>query len=436
MAIPKFYLEKRKDKDGKPIVKDVPILMFYSFGSGRLQYYTGQRVDAKYYVERYWTKGRAPISSSAPNESNINNTLDLLANDVQDLHNKAKANRTPVTVEYLRKGLDEIHKPKPSEPKTEHDFMSYLSVVITGRLSGERLIQSGRNKGKPFKRNGVKQFGTLLSALERFNKQVRKSASLPFESIDRKFYDAFRKFIVVDENSEISTFGTHVRVFKTVMQEAKDEGIYKGEAHRANWFVMPHVESDTVAVTDEYLERIESLDLSKSKKLDNVRDLFLVGCYSALRFSDFSVLEISDVQDNFIRIRQTKTGDLVTIPVMRKMRAIIDKYNGGLPKSISNQKFNDYIKEVFEAAGLTHMVKVKNNRGGTENYEMIPYNRLISSHTARRTYATNMFKAGVPVLLIMAITGHKTEASFLRYIRATNEDKARMMAEMMEKLGL
>ena len=76
-----------------------------------------------------------------------------------------------------------------------------------------------------------------------------------------------------------------------------------------------------------------------------------------------------------------------------------------------------------------------NYKKGIETVDPVPFYMMISSHTGRRSYATMMFKAGVPTLLIMAVTGHKTEAAFLRYIRATNEDKARMMSEMMNKLG-
>lgn len=435
MAKPKFYLEKRKDRDGNPIVRDVPILMFYSFGSGRLQYYTGQRTDAKNYVEGYWSKGRDPIKLNAPNGTNINNALDLLATDVVDLHNKAKANGIVPTVEYFRKGLDAIHKPKPATDASATDFLEYLSTVFEGRKSGKRLVRHGRNKGRRYSPDGTKKLGSLISALKRYC-SARKVKSIPFSSVNRKFYESFRDYMFGVEKCEVSTFATHVALTKTVMQEAKEDGLHDSDEHRSSHFVIPSYETDSIAVSPEYLERVEKLDLSLNPKLDNARDLFLVACYSALRFSDFSALTIEDVSLNFIRVVQAKTGDRVVIPVSRKMAAIIKKHGGGFPRAISNQKFNEYIKEVFEIAGLTHPVRVRNTRGGVEGFDEVPYNMLISSHTGRRTYATNMFKAGVPVMLIMAVTGHKTEASFLKYIRATNEDKARMMADMMEKLGL
>jgi integrase len=82
------------------------------------------------------------------------------------------------------------------------------------------------------------------------------------------------------------------------------------------------------------------------------------------------------------------------------------------------------------------MVQVKSFNGGIEKAEMKPLNELISSHTARRSYATIMFKLGVPTMLIMSATGHKTESSFLKYIRANNEDKAMLMADYLKRLDL
>ncbi len=433
MAIPKFYLEKRKDSEGNIIEKDVPILMYYSFGAGRLQYYTGQRIDSKYYLDKYWTKGKAPVKSNAPGAVNINNYLDILATDVVNFHNQLRMSGTAATAALLREMLDEKNKIKAATVD-EIDLYEYAKLVYEARKTGERLVQVGKNKGNRFRPNGLKQFQSFISVLERYMKNARIK-SIPFESIDKKFYESFRAFSLVKEEVELSTFATHIKVIKTLMSEAKEDGLHHSDAHKSNYFVMPSFDADTVSIDTDYLEKVENLDLSDKPAYDNVRDLFLVGCYSALRFSDFTNLKVENIDNNFIRIRQIKTGDMVTIPIMKKLKNIIKKHDG-LPRPISNQKFNDYIKEVFKLAGLTHKVKVRRTKGGSETYEELEYYKLISSHTARRTYATNMFKAGVPVMLIMAVTGHKTEAAFLRYIRATNEDKARMMAEMMEKLGM
>src|SRR5690606_33104431 len=155
-----------------------------------------------------------------------------------------------------------------------------------------------------------------------------------------------------------------------------------------------------------------------------------------MRFQNYNDLTIDKIEDGFIRIKQKKTGNRTTIPIMNRMLMILDKYNGSLPNSASNQQLNRVIKLVAKLAGLTNIISVRKTNGNRETYVDTPLYSLISSHTARRTYATIMFKMGIPSMLIMAVTGHKTEKSFLKYIRATNEDKSRLMAEALKKLDL
>ena len=141
------------------------------------------------------------------------------------------------------------------------------------------------------------------------------------------------------------------------------------------------------------------------------------------------------VKGNFIKIKQTKTSGRVTIPIMSKLRTVLDKYPEALP-TLSSQNFNDYFKIVGELAGLTDITKQTNHKGNTENVTFTPLYQLLSSHICRRSYATNMFKAGIPSMLIQSATGHKTESSFLKYIRASDDTKAQLLAKALQNLGL
>lgn len=433
MAIPKIYLEKRKGESGSTITKDVPLLLFYSFSGKRLQYYTGQRIDSKYYVKDYWKSGKDPVKAAAPDATNINNILSMLLSDVKKLHTQAIANGVAPTVDYFRSELDKIYKsaPENSTTKTPHDFLSFFQHVIDGRESGFRTIMTGKSKGQRYKLESLKNAKAVLAKVKEFS----KGKPLPFDKINLEFHSKYREFLF-DQDKEISTFGAHVKVIKNIMNESILDGVNTHKGHLHPGFIKPSYEADTIALSADQLAKLEEVDLSAYPYLDNARDLFLVGCYSGQRYSDFSNLKIEAIENNFIRVRQIKTGERVTIPVMAKMAALMEKYEGSLPRSISAPKLNLYIKEAAKLAGLTQSVTVKNSRGGLDGSSTAELYKLITSHTARRTYATLMFKSGVPSLLIMAVTGHKTEASFLTYIRATNEDKAKMMAEMMGRLGI
>ncbi|MBL0282280.1 MAG: hypothetical protein IPQ11_18360 [Bacteroidetes bacterium] len=105
---------------------------------------------------------------------------------------------------------------------------------------------------------------------------------------------------------------------------------------------------DSIYLTTDEMQEILELDLSIKPSLERVRDLFLVGCYTGLRFSDFSILEPKNFKGGMIEITQTKTGDSIMIPIHTVVHSILKKYDGKLPVAISNQKTNNHLKEIGE----------------------------------------------------------------------------------------
>lgn len=456
MAKPKFYLEPRpgsnseKDDQLKPEDAIQAINMFYSFNGQRLQYYTGIRVAIKYFRPECNTSNTIkPIKSIAPYAEQNNKKLAAMAKDAYSIVTDAKGEN--LTTKYVREQLDLIYKPKVVKADTtakseiKHNFISFFEQVLNNTKSGKRLITIGKNSGKRYTRNAYKNYGITLSAIKRYM-QYMGIAELSLEAINKEFYEDFRFYCYNIENKEKSTFGGYIKDIKTVMGESNTPGF------KTKDYIIPSYEADTLYLTVDQINKITDLDLSDKTKfhtyvkgnevlkigyptLDRVRDLFLIGCYTGLRFSDFNTLDAQSIEGNFIKIKQIKTGSRVTIPIMSKLRPVLNKYPDSLP-TISNQKFNDYIKFVAELAGLTESRKITDTKGNIENEKTYPLYRLVTSHCCRRSYATNMFKAGVPPMLIMSATGHKTETSFLKYIRANNDDKARLLAETLQKLGL
>eukprot|EP01136_Pigoraptor_vietnamica_P003223 Opistho-1_new@32197 len=472
MALPKFYLESRKSTTGRK-----PINMFYSIYGQRLQYFCGVRLEEKFY-KSVDSKGKPIdrsdvnkiISDAAPYAAQIKANLKQIALDVQNIANLAKANKIPVTKEYLRIELDKIHKHKEEvvEKKETYNFISFFIKMIDDSKQGIRRMQKGKNAGQKYSVNAIKNYGSTLAALKRFM-AFNSFKKIEFSDVNKVFYEKFRSFCFDIEKKEISTFAGYIKDIKTVMNEANEAGHQIEDGHKAAMFVLPAYEADTVYLNDEQIDKIAALDFSNhndfiihqvpardSKKnalfdkqgnrilmdekiyfstLDKVRDLALVGFYSGLRFGNFSNLKAKDVQGAFIKVKQIKTGAMVTIPIMQKLKPVLEKYPNDFP-SFTNQKFNLYIKLIAKHAGLTELIEVKSFRGNIETVSKVPLYTQISSHTCRRSYATNMFRKGVPSMLIMSATGHSSESSFLKYIRATNEDKANLMAETLIKLGL
>lgn len=157
-----------------------------------------------------------------------------------------------------------------------------------------------------------------------------------------------------------------------------------------------------------------------------IRDYFIIGCLTGLRYSDYSRLNETnfDRNTNTIRIKTQKTGAVVSIPMHRFVREIVQRYNYNLPKPRCIQYFNRAVKEICKKVGLDEPILWERTVGTDVVKKELPKWELISSHTARRSFATNMFLLNIPTYRIMLITGHKSESSFFKYIRVTREENA------------
>ena len=159
--------------------------------------------------------------------------------------------------------------------------------------------------------------------------------------------------------------------------------------------------------------------------MDKVQDLFIIGCFTGLRYSNLSQLDQKNLFDKTrIKIKTEKTGELVVIPMHPYVKSILDKWQWHLPEAISNQKMNAYLKELAKLAELNYNVSISSTKGGKKITEYFKKYELITVHTARRSFATNAYLMSVPTISIMKITGHRTERAFIKYIKISQEENA------------
>ena len=164
--------------------------------------------------------------------------------------------------------------------------------------------------------------------------------------------------------------------------------------------------------------------------LDNARDWLLISCYTGQRVSDFlrftpSMIRVNDI-GKFIDLRQQKTGKNVTAPILPQVEEILQKRGGEFPRKISDQRYNEYIKEVCKRAGIDTPTRGKKAEvvGKGEVREIAgeyPKYELITSHCGRRSFATNYY-GKVPTTYLKDITGHSTENMLLVYIGKTSKE--------------
>ena len=178
------------------------------------------------------------------------------------------------------------------------------------------------------------------------------------------------------------------------------------------------------------------LDLTNKPRLDRIRDLFLIGAWTGCRYSDFHQVNPKNIRGQDIEIRQHKGDGTVMVPLHPVVSAILNKHNNDLPRVLTNKCLNKYLKELGQLAGLNEPFHKTMTIGGIRTTKEYLTWELIKAHTARRSFATNLYKSGFPSISIMKITGHKTETEFLKYIKVTPQEHADKLREHWRQKGV
>lgn len=270
--------------------------------------------------------------------------------------------------------------------------------------------------------------------------QTYRRKKITFDSFDLDFYEEFLNYLIYEiphlrrktviKGLKLNTVGKTIKHLKSFLKSRMKKKIIS--FIDLSDYKAPEEEVDAVYLSWEEISLIYHLDLSQHQSLEKYRDLLVLGCLTGFRFSDYSDIKPDEVRGGMLYVTQTKTLSTVVVPLRKDAKAIlIDKYNMQMPQ-LSNPNFNEYIKEVCKLAGITELVKITHKRGNTKTEEIRPKYAWITSHTCRRSFCTNEYLAETPCDLIMAISGHKTEKAFRRYIKADKVQKAHMIKKLWD----
>jgi len=355
--------------------------------------------------------------------------------------------------------LDQIHpsdlisklkEKNPENRKSKNEALSeWLLTVIDKHWHPDKykitlfsFIQSFIDKSgtKPNSKTGRpvcykmrREYEVTFNYLKKYASKTGKV--IDFKNIDLDFYDDFTQYLQ-GEKLAVNTIGKKIQTLKIFLNAARDENKNSYEGYRSKKFVAMTEDSETIYLTEAELTKLYEHDFSENPALDRVRDLFLIGCWTGCRFSDIAQITPESVSGGFINLKQYKTGTKVIIPLHPVVTAILNKYNGKLPEAISNQKFNESLKDIARLAGIDERTNKAITKGGVKVSTAYKKYELVTTHTARRSFATNLYKSDFPSLSIMAITGHKTEESFLKYIKVPPDEHAKKLQDHWNKRHL
>ena len=257
----------------------------------------------------------------------------------------------------------------------------------------------------------IKVYRTFITILNKFHPDLK------LEQVDMKLAEDFRDWLF-DKGYALNTVGKYCEILKTVV---RDYGI-----HRLDKFKKIQEKKKPLVLTDDEIARIEDLE-GLGQRLDNARRWFMLGIRTGQRGEDLLAITQDDFKTvngiEMIEVLQDKTNKTVLIPVKMEFE---------LPYKISLQKFDTALKELAEKAGINEMVQglKKQANGKASKSGVFPKHELLSSHDLRRTFATKHY-GKIPTPLIMSITGHSSEATFLRYVGKTNVDSALEFAKYL-----
>jgi integrase len=402
-----------------------------TYDKKELKFYPGISVESEYWNDEQSNVNR---SSSYPEYIEINESLLDLEKKINVAYSSFKSNTnkepTPQELKAEIKKLWDPEAPKEEEPVSETGFLDYFEEFTRRSMEGKRIAKGKATKATVYNTN--KGFRTTLKHLQNFALTWERKMS--FENIDLNFYEDYVSHLTKVAKLSANTIGDHIKRIKAVLFEATAKGEKTNSAFTTHYFTKISEETDSIYLNPNELAAIYQLDLSGNKRLESVRDLFLIGCYTGQRFGDWDKIRPEHVKEGLFDFTQEKTGNRVFLPVHPIVKQIFEKYDGKLPRPLSNQKLNEYLKQVCMLVPELQKVESKTfTKAGKKLTVNYPKWQLCSTHTARRSFASNEYDAGTPTITIMALTGHKTEAAFLRYIRLTKEEHARKVLKLWDE---
>jgi len=305
----------------------------------------------------------------------------------------------------------------PEAKKKKEGFFKHL----------EEYVDIKKKKGAP---GSATVYDSVVLHLEGFEKH--RGQPITFNTLDFSFYEDFVDFLTYDyviprrrkelRGLRLNSIGKTIKNLRMFIKDRVKRRVIP--PIDLTDYKIPEEESDAIYLSYDEIGKIYNLDLTEHPGLIIYRDLFVLACLTGLRFSDFSALEPEDLHQDMLYKKQQKSVHWVVIPMRKEAKEIFTKQFKEKIPSISDVKFNEIIKVLGKMAGICQAVKFSYKKGNKLIEEKKPKYAWITSHTARRSFCTNEFLKGTPVLLIMKISGHKREKDFYRYIRIDPREAA------------
>ena len=368
--------------------------------------------------------------------------------------------------------IREVEQQKEEQARKEAEasrvtLMGWIAEFIRQCETGERLKQKSAKQITP---GTIRSYKGTLAQLEAY--QAKRHKVIDFDDVTLDFYDDWRRFFLEKKDARgnsrpysPNTIGRHVKNLKIFLYAAKDMKLTTNTDFESRKFAADSQDVENVYLTEERVQQMYETDFEDEKTverlmlqapsdeerrvmrdqltrrtpklLNEAKDIFVVGCLTGQRVSDYKRIsedmykELGDGNE-YIYLQQEKTGKWIYIPLDIRVRAILQKYGGRLPH-IYDQDLNERIKIIGRLLGWRENAGITELKGTLQVPTKKMFYECIKTHTARRTFATNAYKRRISLSSIMIITGHSSESMLKKYLKLDREEKAIMAAAEFEK---
>ena len=418
-----FTLESRK-KDGVLITENVPIRMRVNFASKRIEFTTGYRIDAA-----KWDADKQRVKNGCSNKlkqsaSEINASLLEYYTKIQSIFKRFEVEDIMPTPEQIKEAFNALHKPVSDEPKPKKEAL----LCDFFQVFDDFVEDCGRQNN--WTDSTFEKFAAVKNHLTNFRE------GLTFEFFDERGLNDYVGYLRDVKEMRNSTIGKQLSFLKWFLRWAFKKGLHQNNDYDSYKPKLKSTQKKIIFLTWKELNKLREFEIPAAKQaLDRVRDVFLFQCFTGLRYSDVFNLRRSDIKGGHIEVTTVKTSDSLIIELNNHSKVILDKYkdvafeDDKVLPVITNQKMNDYLKELAELAGIDEPVRQTYYRGNERIDEVTPKYALLGTHAGRRTFICNALALGIPPQVVMKWTGHSDYKAMKPYIDIADDIKANAMSK-------
>lgn len=326
---------------------------------------------------------------------------------------------------YFERPVNEVNKTNLLHHVYYLDFVRYWL--------DDKAATWKNSKNKYLEHSAIEQYNSFYKIIEGFQKS--KNVKLKLKTLSSTEIQGFVDYLQKEQNYSSETTKRHVGRFKFFCNRAEGLNLEVNKSYKEGVFVEKDDDILEPYLNEDEITRIFKYDFTHDVTMDNVRDNFIIGLWTGLRISDFNNrLNISNIKDDFIEIKTKKTSQWTSIPLHPHVKKVLSKRFGNLPEKISDQKFNDYIKDICMLCNIDEVIPGKIFDADTKRNKSGYYKKylLVSSHICRRSFATNLFGL-VPNSVIQNVGAWKTETMMLHYIKKSKREHAEILKKTWDE---